>query len=192
MLLLAIPQNILISTITNGYVSMPCLHVRLLNLIPLAPASILTSALKGTTAAAHSAFATLAAATQVAPGSAVPDVDVKINAPDQKLNFSKLQGKNVIVLVPAAFSPVCSETVSSGMLWLYATLYIEKELRLMIWLLPRHSKFPGTLSDMINSPPRVSRIFTFFPSTTSSVSRKPSSRCVRLAEFFPDRHERLG
>ncbi|KAJ9125563.1 hypothetical protein QFC22_000525 [Naganishia vaughanmartiniae] len=77
-------------------------------------ASILTSALSGTTAAAHSAFATLAAATHVAPGSAVPNVDVKINAPDQKLNFSKLQGKNVIVLVPAAFSPVCSETQVPG------------------------------------------------------------------------------
>jgi 2-Cys peroxiredoxin 5 len=75
-------------------------------------ASILTSALKGTTAAAHSAFATLASASQISVGAPVPDVDVKINAPDQKLNFSKVQGKNVIVLVPAAFSPVCSETVS--------------------------------------------------------------------------------
>jgi hypothetical protein len=73
-------------------------------------ASVLTSALKGTTAAAHSAFATLASATQVSAGSAVPDVDVKISKPDQKINLSKLQGKNVVVMVPAAFSPTCSET----------------------------------------------------------------------------------
>lgn len=72
-------------------------------------ASILTSALKGTTAAAHSAFATLASASQITAGAAVPDVDVKISKPDQKLNFSQLQGKNVIVMVPAAFSPTCSE-----------------------------------------------------------------------------------
>ncbi|GHJ85312.1 hypothetical protein NliqN6_1714 [Naganishia liquefaciens] len=72
-------------------------------------ASILTSALKGTTAAAHSAFATLASASQIAAGAAVPDVEVKISKPDQKLNFSTLQGKNVIVMVPAAFSPTCSE-----------------------------------------------------------------------------------
>ncbi|KAJ9091120.1 hypothetical protein QFC20_007727 [Naganishia adeliensis] len=77
-------------------------------------ASILTSALKGTTAAAHSAFATLASASQITVGAPVPNVDVKINAPDQKLNFSKVQGKNVIVLVPAAFSPVCSETQVPG------------------------------------------------------------------------------
>lgn len=72
-------------------------------------AAILTSALKGTTAAAHSAFATLASASQITAGAAVPDVDVKISKPDQKMNFSKLQGKNVIVMVPAAFSPTCSE-----------------------------------------------------------------------------------
>lgn len=59
---------------------------------------------------AHKAVASIAAAAQIKVGDAVPDVTVKHNSPTEKLNFSKLQGKNVIVTLPAAFSPTCSET----------------------------------------------------------------------------------
>lgn len=79
---------------------------------PIKMASILSSALGKTTEAAHSAFATLAAASQVTVGGNVPAVDVKEKTPDSKLNLATLPGKNVIVTVPAAFSPSCSETVS--------------------------------------------------------------------------------
>jgi peroxiredoxin len=35
-------------------------------------------------------------------GDAVPDIEVKVNDMEEKINFSKLTGKNVIVLVPGA------------------------------------------------------------------------------------------
>lgn len=70
---------------------------------------MISSAVTSATKAAHSAVVSLASATQITQGSIIPDVNVKVNSPTETLNFSKLTGKNVIVVVPAAFSPSCSE-----------------------------------------------------------------------------------
>ena len=70
---------------------------------------MISSAVTSATKAAHSAVVSLASATQISVGSPVPDVSVKVNSPTETLNFSTLPGKNVIVVVPAAFSPSCSE-----------------------------------------------------------------------------------
>ena len=72
-------------------------------------ASMISSAVTSATKAAHSAVVSLASATQITPGSPVPNVSVKVNSPTETLNFSTLPGKNVVVVVPAAFSPSCSE-----------------------------------------------------------------------------------
>ena len=74
-----------------------------------AAASIIQSA----AATAHSAFASLASVAPVKAGDAVPDVEIKVNDLEDKVNFSKLPGKNVLVLVPGAFSPTCSSQVPS-------------------------------------------------------------------------------
>ncbi|KAL1978789.1 hypothetical protein VTN31DRAFT_1648 [Thermomyces dupontii] len=49
-------------------------------------------------------------------GDAIPDLDVLVeNSPGNKVNLAKeLQGKGVIVGVPAAFSPACSSTHVPG------------------------------------------------------------------------------
>lgn len=70
-------------------------------------ASVITQAAQ----AAHSAFASLASYAESKPGDAVPDVDVRINDLEDRVNFSKLDGKNILVLVPGAFSPTCSSQV---------------------------------------------------------------------------------
>ncbi|WWC85992.1 uncharacterized protein L201_000863 [Kwoniella dendrophila CBS 6074] len=79
------------------------------------PASVkqyrMASVLQATAKAAHSAVASLASASPVKVGDNVPDVDVRINDLEDRINFSKLQGKNVLVLVPGAFSPTCSSQV---------------------------------------------------------------------------------
>ncbi|WVF66094.1 hypothetical protein IAT40_000833 [Kwoniella sp. CBS 6097] len=79
-------------------------------------ASIITATAK----AAHSAVASLASAAPVKVGDAVPDVDIRVNDLEDKVNFSKLPGKNVLVLVPGAFSPTCSSQVP-GYLEQYST-----------------------------------------------------------------------
>ncbi len=69
------------------------------DVLPLTPpASVLAS----TAAAAHQAFASLAAAAPIKAGDAVPDIDIKVNDLEDKVNFSKIPGKNVLVLVPGA------------------------------------------------------------------------------------------
>ena len=73
---------------------------------------MISSAVTSATKAAHSAVVSLASASQIQQGGVVPDVTVKVNSPTETLNFSKLTGKNVVVVVPAAFSPSCSEIVS--------------------------------------------------------------------------------
>lgn len=60
------------------------------------------SLLQATAQTAHKAFASLASAAPLKVGDAVPDVEVKINDMEEKVNLSKLTGKNVFVLVPGA------------------------------------------------------------------------------------------
>jgi hypothetical protein len=60
------------------------------------------SLLAATAQTAHKAFASLVAAAPIKAGDAAPDVDIKINSLEEKVNFSKLTGKNVIITVPAA------------------------------------------------------------------------------------------
>ncbi|WVQ77288.1 hypothetical protein IAR50_006972 [Cryptococcus sp. DSM 104548] len=73
----------------------------------------MTSVLSTAANTAHSAFASLASVAQTKPGDAVPDVDIKIDSPEGKLNFSSLTGKNVIITVPGAFSGVCTNQIPS-------------------------------------------------------------------------------
>ncbi|WVW82013.1 hypothetical protein I302_104018 [Kwoniella bestiolae CBS 10118] len=80
----------------------------------------MASVLQATAKAAHSAVASLASAAPVKVGDAVPDVDVRINSLEENVNFSKLTGKNILVLVPGAFSPTCSSQVP-GYLEQYST-----------------------------------------------------------------------
>ncbi|WWC58317.1 uncharacterized protein I303_100857 [Kwoniella dejecticola CBS 10117] len=79
--------------------------------IPLPKQYRMASVLQATAKAAHSAVASLASAAPIKVGDAVPDVDIRINDLEDKVNFSKLQGKNILVLVPGAFSPTCSSQV---------------------------------------------------------------------------------
>ncbi|CAD6585900.1 MAG: hypothetical protein TREMPRED_004273 [Tremellales sp. Tagirdzhanova-0007] len=71
----------------------------------------MASLLQSTAAVAHQAFASAASFAPIKPGDAVPDVEVRINDLEDKINFSKLTGKSVLVLVPGAFSPACSSQV---------------------------------------------------------------------------------
>jgi len=71
----------------------------------------MSNIIQQTAQAAHSAFASLASYAQAKPGDAVPDVEVRINDLEDKINFSKLDGKNILVTVPGAFSPTCSSQV---------------------------------------------------------------------------------
>lgn len=71
----------------------------------------MSNIIQQTAQAAHSAFASLASYAQAKAGDAVPDVDVRINDLEDKVNFSKLDGKNILVTVPGAFSPTCSSQV---------------------------------------------------------------------------------
>ena len=53
--------------------------------------------------AAQQALGSLAAtAPPVKAGDAVPDIEIKVNDLEDKVNFSKLTGKNVLVTVPGA------------------------------------------------------------------------------------------
>ncbi|KAL7419829.1 hypothetical protein Q5752_005745 [Cryptotrichosporon argae] len=78
----------------------------------LAPCKM-ASIIQSTASAAHSAFASLASTAEIKKGDAVPDVEVRINGLEEgdKVNFSKLPGKNILVLVPGAFTPTCSSQV---------------------------------------------------------------------------------
>ncbi|KAK4684155.1 hypothetical protein P7C73_g6045, partial [Tremellales sp. Uapishka_1] len=62
----------------------------------------MASLLQSTASAAHSTFASLASVSPIKAGDAVPDVDIKINDMEDHINFSKLTGKNVLVVVPGA------------------------------------------------------------------------------------------
>ncbi|KAI9632827.1 Redoxin-domain-containing protein [Dioszegia hungarica] len=73
----------------------------------------MASIVQAAASTAHSAFASLASASPVKAGDKVPDVEIRINDMEDKVNFSKLTGKNVLVLVPGAFSPTCSSQVPS-------------------------------------------------------------------------------
>ncbi|WWD16334.1 hypothetical protein CI109_100760 [Kwoniella shandongensis] len=70
-----------------------------------------SSVIQATAKAAHSTFASLVSASPIKVGDAIPDVEVRINGLEEKVNFSKLTGKNVLVLVPGAFSGTCSQQV---------------------------------------------------------------------------------
>jgi 2-Cys peroxiredoxin 5 len=74
-------------------------------------ASLLSSAVSSTTAAAHSAAVALSSGSTIKVGSTLPSVEVGVDSPEGKVDLGKLQGKNVIVTVPAAFSPSCSDQV---------------------------------------------------------------------------------
>ncbi|OXG10575.1 peroxiredoxin 5, atypical 2-Cys peroxiredoxin [Cryptococcus neoformans Ze90-1] len=70
-----------------------------------------SSILQDTAKTAHSAFANLASAAPIKKGDKMPDVEIKIDGPEGKVNLGKEKGKNVVVLVPGAFSGVCSNQV---------------------------------------------------------------------------------
>ena len=70
------------------------------------------SVVQSAASAAHQAFASVASASPIKAGDAVPDVSVKINDLEDKINFSTLTGKNILVTVPGAFSPTCSSQVA--------------------------------------------------------------------------------
>ncbi|ORX35334.1 Redoxin-domain-containing protein [Kockovaella imperatae] len=71
----------------------------------------MASIVQSAAAAAHSAFATVASASQIKAGDSVPNVEIKVNDLEDKVNFSTLQGKNILVLVPGAFSGTCNSQV---------------------------------------------------------------------------------
>jgi peroxiredoxin len=77
----------------------------------------MSSVIESAANAAHNIFASLVASAEVKAGDAVPSVEVRINDLEDKINFSTLPGKNILVLVPGAFSPTCSSQVPG---------YIEK------------------------------------------------------------------
>ncbi|KAE8539142.1 hypothetical protein D1P53_004231 [Cryptococcus gattii VGV] len=79
-----------------------------------------SSILQETAKTAHSAFANLAAASPIKKGDKMPDVEIKIDGVEGKLNLGTEKGKNVVVLVPGAFSGVCSSQVPS-----YITSYSD-------------------------------------------------------------------
>jgi len=74
-------------------------------------ASLLSAAVSSTTAAAHSAAVALSSGSPIHVGSALPSVPVGVDSPDATVDLGTLKGKNVIVTVPAAFSPSCSDQV---------------------------------------------------------------------------------
>ena len=77
----------------------------MLSWIDASIADFSASILQSTAQAAHKAFASLAAAAPLKVGDSVPDVEIKINNMEEKINLSKLTGKNVLVLVPGAYVP---------------------------------------------------------------------------------------
>jgi len=74
-------------------------------------ASLLQSTIQSTASAAHKAFASMAAASPLKAGDAIPDVEIKINDMEGKVNLSKVPGKIVILTVPGAFSGDCSNQI---------------------------------------------------------------------------------
>jgi 2-Cys peroxiredoxin 5 len=82
-----------------------------LDILRIPTASLLSSAVSSTTAAAHSAAVALSSGSHIKVGSTLPSVEVGVDSPEGKVDLGKLQGKNVIVTVPAAFSPSCSDQV---------------------------------------------------------------------------------
>ncbi|ODN77221.1 hypothetical protein L202_05739 [Cryptococcus amylolentus CBS 6039] len=92
----------------------PAIRSALPRLPPTKPAQYrMTSVLSSAANTAHSAFASLASVAQTKPGDTVPNVDIKIDSPEGKLNLSSLTGKNVVVTVPGAFSGVCTNQIPS-------------------------------------------------------------------------------
>ena len=75
--------------------------------MPVAASAVIQQA----ATAAHSAFASLASVAPIKVGDAVPNVEIKINDLEDKINFSTLPGKNILVTVPGAFSPTCTSQV---------------------------------------------------------------------------------
>jgi len=75
-------------------------------------ASFLSSAVHATTAAAHSAAVAIASTHHIKEGTIIPEIECRVDSiNEKKINLGKLEGKNVIVTVPAAFSPSCSDQV---------------------------------------------------------------------------------
>ncbi|KZT38414.1 Redoxin [Sistotremastrum suecicum HHB10207 ss-3] len=66
---------------------------------------------------AHSAAASLLAASPIKVGESLPDVPVKEDNPEEKISIHNIPGKIIIVGVPGAFTPPCSSQVPG---------YIEK------------------------------------------------------------------
>lgn len=64
--------------------------------------TLTASIISAAASTAHSAVAALASASPLKAGDKVPDVEIRINDLEDKVNFSKLSGKNVLVLVPGA------------------------------------------------------------------------------------------
>jgi len=72
----------------------------------------MTSILTGTAKAAHSTFASLVAASPIKVGDPIPEIGLKESSPtESSVKLNSLPGKIIIVGVPAAFSPSCSNQV---------------------------------------------------------------------------------
>ncbi|GJE94031.1 peroxiredoxin [Phanerochaete sordida] len=79
----------------------------------------MASVLSSVTNAAHSAAVSLLASAQITAGSDLPiKVPVKEEAADQETTFASLEGKNVIIGVPGAFTGTCTRQIPG-----YAELY---------------------------------------------------------------------
>ncbi|KAF8581186.1 Redoxin [Ramaria rubella] len=73
--------------------------------------SILTSATTSAADAAHAAASSVLAASPIKLGAHIPDITVKEDGPTSSLSLANLQGKNLIIGVPGAFTPSCSSQV---------------------------------------------------------------------------------
>jgi len=80
-------------------------------------ASVVSNVLGTTAGAAHSAAATILAASPIKVGDQLPAVKVKEGGPTETIEIHNVPGKIVIIGLPAAFSPACSNQVPE---------YIEK------------------------------------------------------------------
>ncbi|EEB90077.1 hypothetical protein MPER_11767 [Moniliophthora perniciosa FA553] len=70
----------------------------------------MTSIVTSVAQTAHSALASLLSVAQVKPGGTVPQASVKEEAPDKPIQLT-LEGKNVFLFVPGAYSGTCSGQV---------------------------------------------------------------------------------
>lgn len=82
------------------------------HILTLTMTSILTSATTAAADAAHAAAASTLSSSQIKPGAAIPDVQVKEDSPENTFSLaSKLSGKNIILGVPGAFTTPCSAQI---------------------------------------------------------------------------------